>query len=1020
MKNKIIAICISLLVSIAFIVPPGIFAEENAADGTSQAEALNNEQIEDNSNSEQTSDDVTNNEEIASETENENSANANAQDEQGDEEAAEAQMAKSPQNAPEDETPWAKLKKKIEEGSSQTIAVNEDVIADLDKDAGKTINIKSGKNIVLKGSSQIKGIGFSSFKVDKGGSLTINGPSISNAQIITKGDLTLNSGKISDTKLEGPTIFVNAGTFTMNGGEVSGNEAVESSTPKPVELKKIGDFYQYSPITVYSGTFTLNAGTISSNKSFLKGGAIGAWGADSSKANVNIFGGEIKDNKAEHSSKNAQGGSIYIINCDFEMHDGVISKNIAEEGGGIAAIKSKMTFSGGNITENTNNGDFLGEGGGILAYDTNINIKNINISNNTANGDGGGISIHGRYDKPNINIESGIFKGNSASKDSGASGGALLVRNCTYRIDGGTFTENNARYMGGAICFTDKSDGKINAGLFSKNAATGKWGGGAILNDYTCKLVIKRALIRDNKVGEGYMIGAGNYPASKQGGGIFNCPTGDTKIYITNGLALFDNSAPNLKSSSANKGAGDDFINITSYSSDKPETKLSQVKLASRMLGGGYRLWYQDGSFHGPWLNWPEAKQTPRYDPNNPGDPLPYNTDITEKKGAQLAYKSVPTADSKALANQVATTIFKDNVAYAYNFVLGGESGGAISNNGKLIFGEDTPYKIKIVKSWSGDDSNTRPKKITLKMYVGKHYVQDVVLTEEENWTKTIEDFPDPDTLVDNKTSKVLPINFIEVNSGKYVLSVTKTVKDKESSTYTIDLENTIPKPPEKITVEGSKTWDDAENQDGMRPESININLLKNGTKIDAKTVKESDGWKWKFENLDKYENGKLIEYTISEEKVEGYKTEITGNTKDGFVVTNTKEPEKIKVEGLKTWNDKNNKAGIRPKSITINLFKNGEKIASKHITEKDNWRYMFENLDKFENGKEIKYTISEDKVDKYTTEIDGFNITNTYIPPEKPPTPDTSDPGSMNILCIALLAASFAAIYTLRKKKNI
>ncbi|KGF08748.1 hypothetical protein HMPREF1635_06025 [Clostridiales bacterium S5-A14a] len=305
-------------------------------------------------------------------------------------------------------------------------------------------------------------------------------------------------------------------------------------------------------------------------------------------------------------------------------------------------------------------------------------------------------------------------------------------------------------------------------------------------------------------------------------------------------------------------------------------------------------------------------------------------------------------------------------------------------------------------------------------MYVGKHYVQDVVLTEEENWTKTIEDFPDPDTLVDNKTQNVLPINFKEVNSGKYVLSITKISKDEKEKTYTIDLENTIPKPPEKITVEGSKTWKDAKNQDGIRPEEITINLLKNGEKIASKKVTESDGWKWKFENLEKYENGKLIEYTISEEKVEGYKTEIKGNVKDGFVVTNTKEPEKIKVEGLKTWNDKNNKAGIRPKSITVNLFKNGEKIASKQVTEKDNWRYMFENLDKFENGKEIKYTISEDKVDKYTTEIDGFNITNTYIPPEKPPTPDTSDPGSMNILCIALLAASFAAIYTLRKKKNI
>ena len=317
MKNKIIAICISVLVCIAFIVPASIFGEGNAADGNSQPAVENNEQIEDNTTSEQTSEPVNTNGDNEVVPGTGSSENEDVHGEDAEENAMEPQMARSPQNSPGEKTPWAKLKENIEEGSSETITLDEDVIADLDKDAGQTINIASGKNVVLKGGFKIKGIGFSSFKVEKGGSLTIDGPSISNAQIITEGNLILNSGKISDTKLEGPTIFVNSGTFTMNGGEVSGNEAQNSQTPQPNGVMAL----KYSPISIYnSGKLILNGGSISNNQGFLRGGAIGSWVTDSSRGNITINGGEITGNKAVNSRLTVWGGGIYMENCDFEMH----------------------------------------------------------------------------------------------------------------------------------------------------------------------------------------------------------------------------------------------------------------------------------------------------------------------------------------------------------------------------------------------------------------------------------------------------------------------------------------------------------------------------------------------------------------------------------------------------------------------------------------------------------------------------------------------------------------------------
>lgn len=183
-------------------------------------------------------------------------------------------------------------------------------------------------------------------------------------------------------------------------------------------------------------------------------------------------------------------------------------------------------------------------------------------------------------------------------------------------------------------------------------------------------------------------------------------------------------------------------------------------------------------------------------------------------------------------------------------------------------------------------------------------------------------------------------------------------------------------KKPETVSVEGTKTWDDADNQDGKRPSQITVNLLKNGQKVASKTVTEADGWKWTFDNLDKYENDAAITYTVEEETVEGYTA-----TVKGYNITNTYTPDKTTVEGSKTWDDADNQDGKRPEAITINLLKNGEKVATKTVTEADGWKWSFDNLAKYENGKEITYSIVEEQVESYSSKVDGYNVTNSYTP---------------------------------------
>ena len=183
----------------------------------------------------------------------------------------------------------------------------------------------------------------------------------------------------------------------------------------------------------------------------------------------------------------------------------------------------------------------------------------------------------------------------------------------------------------------------------------------------------------------------------------------------------------------------------------------------------------------------------------------------------------------------------------------------------------------------------------------------------------------------------------------------------------------------ETVDISGNKTWNDANNQDGIRPESITVNLLANGVEVRETTVSvDNNGeWKYSFTNLPKYAKGVEIVYTITEDAVEGYEAVVTD-----YDIQNTHIPETIDISGTKTWDDGENQDGLRPESITVKLLVNGEVLHSQSITEADGWQYTFEDLPKFSDGVEIEYKVQEDGVpDGYTAVVDGYNITNSYTP---------------------------------------
>ena len=194
---------------------------------------------------------------------------------------------------------------------------------------------------------------------------------------------------------------------------------------------------------------------------------------------------------------------------------------------------------------------------------------------------------------------------------------------------------------------------------------------------------------------------------------------------------------------------------------------------------------------------------------------------------------------------------------------------------------------------------------------------------------------------------------------------------------------------PELLSFTVTKNWEDYDNNDGIRPESITVRLSANGEEIKTYEISSENNWTYTFVELPRYCDGEEIEYIITEDEVDGYITTVSENVivenDDQTItinntITNTHEKEKITIEGVKTWEDFDNEYNSRPNEITIYLYKKDELYKTIIVTSETDWKYVIDNLDKYADGEEITYTIKEEAVEGYETTYDGYNILNKII----------------------------------------
>ncbi len=325
----------------------------------------------------------------------------------------------------------------------------------------------------------------------------------------------------------------------------------------------------------------------------------------------------------------------------------------------------------------------------------------------------------------------------------------------------------------------------------------------------------------------------------------------------------------------------------------------------------------------------------------------------------------------------------------------------------KIVNPKDTPDTVDISgkKTWDHGDNpvESQPKQIIVHLYQNGNKIHadmsayNKVVTAEDNWTYTWTGLPKYDD-----------------DGEEYIYTIEEVAIPNYNGVVTnYDIKNTYVPPttppvdPE-TDVEVEKIWDDANDMDGLRPNKILVQLYKNGIAYkDVIELNRDNNWKYKWEALPKYEDDKRIDYTVREIEIpDGYVARYGEDRYGVLTITNIHNPKEppvtppvdpptdppieppvpptepsVDIEGEKTWIDEDNRDGLRPKNIVVNLLADNVMVGYKVVSEDSNgrWKYVFKDYPKYKNGKLINYSIEEIVPEGYIASYRGYDIVNRY-----------------------------------------
>ena len=311
----------------------------------------------------------------------------------------------------------------------------------------------------------------------------------------------------------------------------------------------------------------------------------------------------------------------------------------------------------------------------------------------------------------------------------------------------------------------------------------------------------------------------------------------------------------------------------------------------------------------------------------------------------------------------------KAGKAITYSVAEETVAGYTASVNGYNLTNSHTPETVSVqgTKTWQDNDNQdgVRPEQVTIKLLAdGVETGQTAVANAANNWTYEFSNLPK------NKAGKAITYSVQEEAVAEYTASY---------QAYNVTNSHT----PGQTSHTVQKVWDDGQNQDGLRPVELKVQLYADDQKYgDEISLTAANNWTYTWSQLPEKAQGKAISYQAREVAVpQGYQADQPSTQAGVTTLTNRHTPEVTSVSGTKTWKDNNNQDGVRPERIKVNLLADGVLKASKEVSAADNWAYSFDNLPKFAAGQAVVYTITEDAVAEYSTQVEGYNLTNSHTP---------------------------------------
>ena len=524
--------------------------------------------------------------------------------------------------------------------------------------SGDLIKVEEGANLEVAGNISLRG------RYNSGSIISSNG------EVVISGDAHIYDGKAGTTSTGVINVTGDKATLEIEGGTINKSE--------------IADTYCGAVRIANGARATISGGTICENRVATASGD----GNYLSSAGVMVMDGgrlEMDGGRIENNS-GYQGSAVVVYSPNagedkrstFAMTGGEIARNQSSKLGkrtpsGAVHVEgnAEFTMAGGEINNNSVGSD--GKGGGVCVVDPGIQDGSTKMNTVFIMGPAGGASTR-------ASASAGpVISGNTAY-----AGGGIYSYSDGVTLKAGTIRDNKAWSMGG--------------GIYSEGNET-----------HYSTLNMENAEISANK-------------ASKQGGGLWFCPTGDAKVYIQDGALIGKNSS---------EGVGDDFV-FTGFAGDS-----HKLTLADRAPGGARVWWYEDGGMFPPsGMYAANNDAVPRFDPNNKGDAKSYT-------------EATPNVALKAQMGDAAYEMAK---ARTRLLITGNEAtrGGGVGANGGLVIGKDDPdaRDISVKKIWKGDesDTSTRPVKITVNLKLDGTVIDSIELTApswEGSFTKLPSDIAD-------------------------------------------------------------------------------------------------------------------------------------------------------------------------------------------------------------------------------------------------------------------------------------